>query len=695
MKRNSHDDSNRRTFEGGSVLRPIFNTKGRESEPSSDIPSDLRYNHSPLHPQGEIEVQPSPIEEPHAAAKVGYTENANNASEHSVASPTHPRQLENPDGLRQSSSLDRNTEQSGRNSLEEKSEGLPETRRGFDWSGSWVWEICGAILSIVCIALMIGLLVNIEGMSYAHWQYSISPNTVLAIISAFTKASMLVPVSACLGQLKWTKDDQKFLYHFQVLDQASRGPWGALWVFWNIKSGYAITAAALTIISIALDPFAQQILHFPSQERIMHNETAYVPRIHSFAPDESSTIIGSSPIMDPIMQTAMLTGLAGVSDPLRPTCSTPRCEFPDFSTLGMCGSCQDVTNQTVQTCQPLSLSKFNWKDILVGEEEEYKNFSSVPANCTYLTPGGFQATPEIVDLDRPYNTDYAVIQFQPLTSVISDTYRRDTFFAFSTFKYVEHLVYSPKNISAIGRKSQINECSLYACEKIYTNNFYSSSGPSLQPSEIVPLVKQLPSEVDAYGLLPSDTYNLVPKHGKPTFHNSSYSISGGASGNLVMMAGLFETSYIHIGFIYSASQGKFGIQLAPILFNSANLSGSVEKRAASMTDSMRSRVNATHVSGDAYRTESFISVRWPWIILPAALVVCSTLIFAAMVKTTQKHSVLWKSSVLPLMIGRLKTSPGNDLSYERHLDSIQTISQKIRLVVEDDKDQGLLKFSER
>lgn len=157
-----------------------------------------------------------------------------------------------------------------------------KTPRHHDWAGSWTWEIGGAILSAVGIALLIIFLHFVDGMTYTRWQYSISPNAVVSVISAFAKACMLIPVSSCLGQLKWNQSRRKIakpLYHFQVLDDASRGPWGSLSVFWKTRSLLAIVGAALTILSVTLDPFAQQVLSFPSRNAEMHNVTAYIQRV--------------------------------------------------------------------------------------------------------------------------------------------------------------------------------------------------------------------------------------------------------------------------------------------------------------------------------------------------------------------------------------------------------------------------------
>lgn len=55
----------------------------------------------------------------------------------------------------------------------------------------------------------------------------------------------------------------------QLFDDASKGPWGAVKLLWCCGlRGIAIIAslgAVITLLTLAMDPFAQQILTFPSR----------------------------------------------------------------------------------------------------------------------------------------------------------------------------------------------------------------------------------------------------------------------------------------------------------------------------------------------------------------------------------------------------------------------------------------------
>ncbi|KAJ5982080.1 hypothetical protein N7451_012180 [Penicillium sp. IBT 35674x] len=70
----------------------------------------------------------------------------------------------------------------------------PSSFQAHDAEGSWTWEIAGALVSVVCITLLIGFLVYVNGRTYSSWQYSISPNAVVSILAAFAKAATLRPI---------------------------------------------------------------------------------------------------------------------------------------------------------------------------------------------------------------------------------------------------------------------------------------------------------------------------------------------------------------------------------------------------------------------------------------------------------------------------------------------------------------------
>jgi hypothetical protein len=92
---------------------------------------------------------------------------------------------------------------------------------------------------------------------------------------------MMVPVAACLSQLKWTHFMRRPspLDQLQVMDDASRGPWGSLILLvsgFKIHALVPIALAFVTVIGLGFEPSAQQILDFPERMAPLVNASAEV-----------------------------------------------------------------------------------------------------------------------------------------------------------------------------------------------------------------------------------------------------------------------------------------------------------------------------------------------------------------------------------------------------------------------------------
>ncbi|KAJ6012452.1 hypothetical protein N7522_002807, partial [Penicillium canescens] len=273
-----------------------------------------------------------------------------------------------------------------------------------DRASSWIWEVGGAIFSIISIALLVGFLVYVDGKLYNDWQYSISPNTITSVIATIAKAAMLIPVSSCLSQLKWNASQSPIpmpLYNMEVLDQASCGPFGALEVFWGTKPGLATVGALLMVMSVTVDPFAQQILSLPSRRVQAPNETAYTQSSHVYWPRWKL-----SSEVEPKMQLAILGGVSQTYSHLAPVCSTGTCEYDDFVTLGVCTECEDITAKTSQNC--------------VSEAPSLSDGFPIAANCTYTSPSGAKFVPSTLRSGSLNKSQFSVTR-QPWTSILTST----------------------------------------------------------------------------------------------------------------------------------------------------------------------------------------------------------------------------------------------------------------------------------
>ncbi|QMW42857.1 hypothetical protein G4B11_006227 [Aspergillus flavus] len=219
-----------------------------------------------------------------------------------------------------------------------------------------------------------------------------------------TKAALLVPITACLGQLKWNLYRRSApLEYMQAIDVASRGSWCSFQILYRVNVGAKTGAltffgAFLTLSALAVDPLAQQILTFPSQLTRASNETAFIQYAQNYSSgiayyyDGSRAAIGLSPVLP----RAIMSGLSLSNFSLQLECCGGSCSYPRFVSLGICSQCKDITEQMVQECQgdALELDGTFWVQ------------SGPSMNCTYTAPYGFnfalhpQDISQLVSLDR-------------------------------------------------------------------------------------------------------------------------------------------------------------------------------------------------------------------------------------------------------------------------------------------------------
>jgi hypothetical protein len=134
------------------------------------------------------------------------------------------------------------------------------------WFLAWMWELFAAIFSISCMAAVAAILAAIQDKPLNHWRFPIQPNSMVSVFSALSNAALLFAVAKGLSQLKWIYFQKKRhrLYDLQIFDDASRGPLGSLRLLWMLKlqSTLASVGAIVAIVSLAMDPFTQQVLSY-------------------------------------------------------------------------------------------------------------------------------------------------------------------------------------------------------------------------------------------------------------------------------------------------------------------------------------------------------------------------------------------------------------------------------------------------
>lgn len=153
---------------------------------------------------------------------------------------------------------------------------------------TWWWETGAMILSLTCAALIVAVLIAMNGKPLRDWRLPIQINSLISVFATIAKSALLLIFAEALSQLKWNHLETSggTLDQLQAFDSASRGPWGSfVFAVKMRKANFRILAtvgATLTVLATAFEPFAQQVIEFPSRVVVMENETAYVRVAEAF-----------------------------------------------------------------------------------------------------------------------------------------------------------------------------------------------------------------------------------------------------------------------------------------------------------------------------------------------------------------------------------------------------------------------------
>ena len=70
-------------------------------------------------------------------------------------------------------------------------------------SDSWALEYMAMTIAMAALAAIFIILIFYNGQPLGNWPHSIQLNTVLSTLATVVKGFLLMPVCACLSQLKW------------------------------------------------------------------------------------------------------------------------------------------------------------------------------------------------------------------------------------------------------------------------------------------------------------------------------------------------------------------------------------------------------------------------------------------------------------------------------------------------------------
>jgi len=114
----------------------------------------------------------------------------------------------------------------------------------------WLVELLSILLGIAAIVALCLVLRKYDGKPVPRtntvFGVNITLNTLVSILSTISRAALLLSVSECISQLKWSwyLHRQRPLGDLDIFDGASRGAWGGLQLLWkvNIRFGKSFKA---------------------------------------------------------------------------------------------------------------------------------------------------------------------------------------------------------------------------------------------------------------------------------------------------------------------------------------------------------------------------------------------------------------------------------------------------------------------
>ncbi|KAF2449114.1 hypothetical protein P171DRAFT_342669, partial [Karstenula rhodostoma CBS 690.94] len=577
----------------------------------------------------------------------------------------------------------------------------------------WSLELACWTVSAVCMGSTIGILAYMKDQPLSRCPSGLTAITVLAKIAA---ATLIIPTSEAIGQLKWNwfqGPASKEMIDLDIFDKASRGgPWGSMMLLLRTKGkSLAAVGAILTILMLAIDTFFQQVVELP--EVWVLQGKAFVPVVTQLKRESPRAWMAGVENLQDDLSLRVLLDKFFVGNGSRPmpagegfqaeipvSCSTGNCAWPMYHTLGVCSACTDVSPLISYAC--LS-SKMDW----------VRNISRDPTGSMYPlgTMCGYfiNATSDSPVMMTGYttgpNATYAGQALVARGLPLVDSVTRTTLFGGTIhFGHIRNpiedfIIAGVEDIESAYANSTpfAQECVLSWCvkaikstyslgtykEELVENFLNSTAGPHpwlttlAEDSDDGPVYEyfyaenvtiRVPSEPEevSYGLdnatmlLTTATFdNVLPFFS--TVNNSSDVVST-------------RLRY------WRAGDTEMRPDINPWV-PSNNVTQHIERLATAVTNLMRSSSGTESASGDGYAKEVHVQVQWAWLTFPLLLLVLSLLFLVLTIRRTSiagGDAGLWKNSTLPILIYSLPKDAQQLLISGGALDKPQAKNTRIK-----------------
>ncbi|KAI1125888.1 hypothetical protein F5Y10DRAFT_294266 [Nemania abortiva] len=227
---------------------------------------------------------------------------------------------------------------------------IPLVKAIFD---GWKLEAVSCLVAFISLLATAVTLFPYANNPLPQWPFHVSINTLLSIYTVILKTALISALSTCIAQLQWTWFlEARPLSDLLGYNAASRDAWGSVcWLQNNrLREPLTLLGALLMILSLAIDPFIQQLVVPKDCETPLLGLNATLPRTNwvnrTDAKFFTEWLLGTltpSPVDSTLVSSSLV-------------CPTGNCTFPIYSTLAYCSSCSDISDDVaVQVTGPSKL----------------------------------------------------------------------------------------------------------------------------------------------------------------------------------------------------------------------------------------------------------------------------------------------------------------------------------------------------
>ncbi|OTA93759.1 hypothetical protein M434DRAFT_72607 [Hypoxylon sp. CO27-5] len=554
---------------------------------------------------------------------------------------------------------------------------------------NWNWELGALVLSFSALATLVAILIYIDSRPLDQWNSTLSLNTLVSGLGAVSRTSLGFVISSCLGQVKWNwfKKRPDNLIAFDRFDDASRGPWGSLWlIIWLRASHWVTIGAIVTIILMGFEPFLQAVISFSGQKdpsldssrtQLGRSETIDIGSYTSHGSTATMSIpLTPSNISITVEPYRFLPDLGIISSfndgfyssnrtkhttPF--TCPTANCTWPIFTSLAVCSACNDLTSR---------LQRYQEYGTNLGTLS--RNVERVTGNYTTNSLSGLNLTNLDVQISKSTEADilfslnaYLIAtRFTDAQSTLSFQHLDTLITAVAVLKAAAgyetgDLMWNETSVSA-------TECALYFCANAYESNVENGI---LEEHILASWAERdFGSYHDVDGRDDFEAYerwnnnSLYSLDGDfrrsdlelfiPQESTNKYDLPGNVTRrfrltqNTVGSTVRFVNEQLLTPKMTWPPGGDLGMisPVAKALYQSENISATFEKVAWSVSNWMREVSNATNPGvGEEWVTH--IHVEWPYMILPLLTSVLGLLFSMwSILETRRLHLDPWKTDMI-------------------------------------------------